>query len=533
MCGGKLADVIPCSCTTVKLTKMEKEKQSVGGKLLKLPAALKKLKKNSHPKSLYSINTKSTPKAKDPAMLKSNVYLSNSEEILCNENNKESIPSGAVHNEPTRLPCNKRSVRSIIPSPILDENLQTQSELEYNVRHNEQQIFTEKIEDESFYQEVEFELSPLELIGLYCSESDSVCSTVDLDSIVLEEKSRDIGPEPVLIEGDGVHEESKMVMSRRKPGLAARCRSMYEINRRVCALDDILYSFDLECGVGDIGPQPEALLDNYQEQTTTTDHNKHLEKTSNQPTLKKSDSNTIIDSIFTPQTPHSCCKRKSQMSWNKVTKRRRAAHTRINQVPRRRPRKVVFIGDMCSGKSSLISAYCKDRFNETYVPTILRSCLTDASLDGQKVELVVIEVSGRDDYAKLRQCAYHKTDAIVLCYSCDNMVSLNRIHSYWLPEIEECVPNVARILVGTRKDVRENSIDQFSSTPSQECQQRIVSESLGKEMSERIGAEAFIECSSRYRDGTRLVFETVAKVAMQKSRRKRKAQRTGDICGIM
>ena len=201
------------------------------------------------------------------------------------------------------------------------------------------------------------------------------------------------------------------------------------------------------------------------------------------------------------------------------------------------------MGDMCTGKSGLISAYCRDKFEEMYVPTILRSCLTDANIMGHKIDLVVVEVAGRDDYAKLRRCAYHKMDAVILCYAADNVASLEKLKREWIPELKECAPNVPYILVGTKKDVKEECAyqrellrtqeDKGQSLRMEDPMRHVVTTADGFEVAKYIGAHGFLECSALYRDGTREVFETAAKVALKKSRRRRKVQRSSDVCTIL
>ena len=225
---------------------------------------------------------------------------------------------------------------------------------------------------------------------------------------------------------------------------------------------------------------------------------------------------------------------------------RRKHAARRRYVPRRRPRKIVVVGDMCSGKSGLISAYCRDQFNDMYTPTILRSCQTDAKVFGEKIDLVVVEVAGRDDYARLRRCAYHKMDAVILCYSADSVTSLEKVTTQWLPEVKEYAPKVPYILVGTKKDAKEDHIyhelllqgqlpeDKVQSLRTESFVSKdVVTTSHGFEVAQSIGAHSFLECSALYRDGTREVFETVTKIALKKSRRKRKVQRSDDICTIL
>ena len=229
-------------------------------------------------------------------------------------------------------------------------------------------------------------------------------------------------------------------------------------------------------------------------------------------------------------------------------RRRRKKHRR----PRRRPRKIVVIGDMCSGKTSLISAYCRDKFSEVYVPTILTSCMTDADVLGEKIELVVVEVAGRIDYAQFRHCAYHKMDLVILCYSSDNPSSLAAIRNHWLPELLQVAPKVPYILVGTKKDIRDEQVCEIelsqqsrmnlakSTTdgppqpPPAARGERFVTTSQGMEMAEAIGAKDFIECSAMYREGTRDVFESAAKLALRQSpRRKKKSSQRAETCTIL
>ena len=239
-------------------------------------------------------------------------------------------------------------------------------------------------------------------------------------------------------------------------------------------------------------------------------------------------------------------------------KRRKQRH----RPRRRRPRKIVVVGDMCSGKTSLISAYCRDKFSEVYVPTILTSCMTDADILGEKIELVVVEVAGRNDFSKFRNCAYHKMDLAILCYSADSPASLKAIKDHWVPELLQAVPRVPYILVGTKKDIRDEQVCKVelshrsrvnlaknsSFTGSQqearekliaagqlEAREEFITTSQGLEAAEAIGAKDFIECSAMYRDGTREVFETAAKLALRRSPRRKKKhyRRSADTCTIL
>lgn len=219
----------------------------------------------------------------------------------------------------------------------------------------------------------------------------------------------------------------------------------------------------------------------------------------------------------------------------------------------RRPRKILVLGDMMSGKSNLISAYCTDRFSEDYVPTFLRCLQTDADVSGEKINLVVIEISGRDDFEPLRRYAYHKMDAAIICYPVDSGNSLERIRDFWVPELKRHAPKAPFVVVGTKRDIRDEARDRVEEYKvklrgeGEEAEmagriraeaafaKEFVSHDRGKRMSSDLGALGFYECCSMYRDGTRRVFEGIAKIAMQKSRRKRKmsSKHVDNMCTIL
>jgi GTPase SAR1 family protein len=182
--------------------------------------------------------------------------------------------------------------------------------------------------------------------------------------------------------------------------------------------------------------------------------------------------------------------------------------------------------------------------------------MTDADILGEKIELVVVEVAGRIDYAQFRNCAYHKMDLVIMCYSADSPTSLAAIKTHWLPELMKVSPKVPYILVGTKKDIREEFVydvelsrraqlnaakkestdgcHNLQSTVDQELRERFVTTRQGKEAAEEMGAKDFIECSAMYRDGTRDVFETAAKLALRRSpRRKKRNSRQRDTCTIL
>ncbi|KAI4823486.1 hypothetical protein KUCAC02_012069 [Chaenocephalus aceratus] len=138
-------------------------------------------------------------------------------------------------------------------------------------------------------------------------------------------------------------------------------------------------------------------------------------------------------------------------------------------------KKLVIVGDGACGKTCLLIVFSKDQFPEVYVPTV---------------------------FEKL--------------YSPD---SLENIPEKWTPEVKHFCPNVPIILVGNKKDLRN---DDHTRRELAKMKQEPVKFEDGKEMSNRISAYGYQECSAKTKDGVREVFEMATRAALQAKKRGRK-----------
>ncbi|KAJ3316283.1 GTP-binding protein Rho1, partial [Blyttiomyces sp. JEL0837] len=83
----------------------------------------------------------------------------------------------------------------------------------------------------------------------------------------------------------------------------------------------------------------------------------------------------------------------------------------------------------------------------------------------------------------------------------------------WASEVAYYVQNAPVILVGLKADLRNdpNELQKLASRGAYP-----VSSQEGQAMANRIGAYAYIECSARYNQNVRAVFETAARATMVK-----------------
>lgn len=67
------------------------------------------------------------------------------------------------------------------------------------------------------------------------------------------------------------------------------------------------------------------------------------------------------------------------------------------------------------------------------------------------------DTAGQEDYDRLRPLSYPDTHVILMCFSIDSPDSLENIPEKWTPEVRHFCPNVPIILVGNKKDLRNDT----------------------------------------------------------------------------
>jgi Ras family protein A len=104
-----------------------------------------------------------------------------------------------------------------------------------------------------------------------------------------------------------------------------------------------------------------------------------------------------------------------------------------------------------------------------------------------------------------------------MCFSIDSPDSLENIPEKWTPEVKHFCPNVPIILVGNKKDLRNdpNTIKELG-----KMKQEPVKPAEGRAMAEKINAFAYLECSAKSKEGVREVFETATRAALQVKKKK-------------
>ena len=182
--------------------------------------------------------------------------------------------------------------------------------------------------------------------------------------------------------------------------------------------------------------------------------------------------------------------------------------------------KCVVVGDGTVGKSCLIITYSTKSFPERYIPTVYDNYSVNIITKGKQIQLALWDVSGQEDYDRLRPLIYPETNVFLVCFSVVNWASFENVWLKWYPEIRHHCPSTPIVLVGTKLDLRDDN-----ETIKQLKKSDLVSITYteGQEMKETIGAAKYVECSSLTQKGLDAVFEqAVMAVLHQKEKLKKK-----------
>lgn len=142
------------------------------------------------------------------------------------------------------------------------------------------------------------------------------------------------------------------------------------------------------------------------------------------------------------------------------------------------------------------------------------------TVENRQINIGLWDTSGKEEYDRLRPLAYPCTEVFFLCFSLVSNDSLENISRKWLPEVRHHMPGTTVILVGTKKDLRDDP------HVLEQLQEKPVSYEEGKRKAKDIDAYAYVECSAVTGEGVSEMVElgvmSVFHPIPRHSRRKRK-----------
>ncbi|XP_052193595.1 mitochondrial Rho GTPase 1-like [Diospyros lotus] len=117
--------------------------------------------------------------------------------------------------------------------------------------------------------------------------------------------------------------------------------------------------------------------------------------------------------------------------------------------------RIVVAGDSGTGKSSLIVTAAADTF-PTNVPPVLPPTRLPVDMFPDRVPVTILDTSSSlENRGRLAE-ELKRADAVVLTYACDQPATLDRLSTFWLPELRRLEVKVPVIVVGCKLDLRDD-----------------------------------------------------------------------------
>lgn len=174
-------------------------------------------------------------------------------------------------------------------------------------------------------------------------------------------------------------------------------------------------------------------------------------------------------------------------------------------------RKLVVAGEHGVGKTCLLMGFVHGYEPEYYVdiPTIMDLTDVHVEVEGKPMALTLWDVhdDGHNMSRRLRPLIYMESHVFLLCFSIESPDSFKRVSAIWLSEIKRLSPLTPILLIGCKKDLRENGKHAGSSV------KQFISCEQGKQAALAMGLCEYLECSTKNGEGMREVLLRASEIA--------------------
>ena len=119
--------------------------------------------------------------------------------------------------------------------------------------------------------------------------------------------------------------------------------------------------------------------------------------------------------------------------------------------------RITMLGDSAVGKTSLISQFLTQNFDENYLTTIGKDKLEKKVVmkDGNEIKLIIWDTAGQERFHSIATSTIKGSHGIILTFDLTKRSSFNSLES-WLNDIKENSNEVPVIIFGNKCDLFEN-----------------------------------------------------------------------------
>ena len=160
--------------------------------------------------------------------------------------------------------------------------------------------------------------------------------------------------------------------------------------------------------------------------------------------------------------------------------------------------KVIVIGDPAVGKTSLLTKFATNKFEEKYLPTVGVNILKEViNLEEQSVvNLMFWDVAGQPQFYMLHRPYFNGADAMLLVFDITRSSTFSNINNWYSTAVKYGLSGIPRLLIGNKIDLKDD---------------RKIIMPMAEHLSEKLNAPYF-ETSALTGDNVKLIFHKRAEL---------------------
>lgn len=171
--------------------------------------------------------------------------------------------------------------------------------------------------------------------------------------------------------------------------------------------------------------------------------------------------------------------------------------------------KLIVIGDPAVGKTSLLTKFASNKFENEYLPTVgvnIVKELVNLKVQGgsTEVNLLIWDIAGQPQFYMLHKPYFNGADGMMLVFDITRSSSFSNVNNWYNTAVKYGLSGVPRILVGNKIDLKE---------------ERKIIQPMADHLSEKLNAPYF-ETSAVTGQNIKLVFEKIAELLYHSKTRK-------------
>jgi small GTP-binding protein len=161
--------------------------------------------------------------------------------------------------------------------------------------------------------------------------------------------------------------------------------------------------------------------------------------------------------------------------------------------------KVIVIGDPAVGKTSLLTKFAKNQFEEKYLPTVGVNIVKEPielKAFNATINLMFWDVAGQPQFYMLHRPYFNGADGMILVFDITRSSTFSNINNWYNSAVKFGLSGIPRILIGNKIDLKD---------------ERKIILPMAEHLSEKLNAPYF-ETSALTGETVKEVFEKIAEL---------------------